>query len=371
MYDTVIVRYGEIFLKSEYVRKHFEDLLAENMEAKMRKEDISYRIYRKRHRLYVKTSKTDAVCDILKSTFGVVSVSPARELGSSKDEVAEACLELARETIKPAESFAVRVQRTGKHDYRSRDVEADAGSRIIAALNVRVDLDNPEKTIYAEIRDDVAYVFDRKIDGLGGLPYGSQGSLVSLLSTGIDSPVSSWMMMRRGCRIIFLHFGNREEIKDVVEKLASYAGAELPVYCVPKDEILEKIAPYAGKYTCVLCKRFMHRMAEKLAQQENALGIVSGENIGQVASQTLANLKQINCVSMPVYRPLIALDKEDIIKIARRIGTFEYAKGGRCAYVPDKPSTEAKDDAVTAIEERIGIEKMLEDAKNNYILKQR
>lgn len=371
MYDTVIVRYGEIFLKSDYVRKHFEDLLAQNMEDKMRREHISYKLYRKRHRLYVKTNDADAVCGILKNTFGVVSVSPAREVGSSKDAVIEACLELAREVIRPVESFAVRVQRTGNQGYRSRDVEAEAGGRIIEALNVRVDLDNPDKTIYAEIRDDAAYVFDRKIDGLGGLPYGSQGSLVSLLSTGIDSPVSSWMMMRRGCRIIFLHFGDREEIKDVVEKLASYAGAELPVYCVPKDEVLEKISAHAGRYTCVVCKRFMHRLAEKLALQENAYGIVSGENIGQVASQTLANLEQINCVSVPVYRPLIALDKEDIIKVAREIGTFEYAIGGRCAYVPDKPSTGARDDAIKMAEAGLDLDKMLEDVKDRYILKQR
>jgi thiamine biosynthesis protein ThiI len=370
MYDTVIVRYGEIFLKSDYVRKRFEDLLVKNMEGKMRKEKIAYRIYRKRHRIYVKTQETDAVCAILENTFGVVSVSPAKEISSGKEEVLSACLELARDVIKPNETFAVRVQRAGSHEYGSRDIEAEAGSLILGALSAKVDLENPEKTIYAEIRDEVAYVYGQKKDCLGGLPYGSQGTLVSLLSTGIDSPVSSWMMMRRGCKMIFLHFGKPEDIKYIVDRLASYAGEELPVYCVPKDEVLEKIAPYAGRYTCVVCKRFMHRLAEKVAEHENALGIVSGENMGQVASQTLANLKQINCVELPVYRPLIAMDKDDIIKVARRIGTFELAKGGRCPFVPDRPSTEAKDEAIHAAEEGLDLEKMLEDVKDRYILKQ-
>ncbi|MFZ2454908.1 MAG: tRNA uracil 4-sulfurtransferase ThiI [Candidatus Altiarchaeia archaeon] len=370
MYDTVIVRYGEIFLKSDYVRKRFEDLLVRNMEAKMRKEKIEYRVYRKRHRIYVKTPGTDAVCAILEKTFGVVSVSPAREISSSKEDVLSACVELAVENIKPNETFAVRVQRAGSHEYKSKDLEAEAGSRILDLIPAKVDLEHPEKTIFAEIRDEVAYVYGRKIECLGGLPYGSQGTLISLLSTGIDSPVSSWMMMRRGCKMIFLHFGEPEDIKDIVAKLASYAGEELPVYCVPKDEVLEKISAHSGRYTCVVCKRFMHRLAEKLAEHENALGIVSGENMGQVASQTLANLKQINCLSMPVYRPLIALDKDDIIKVARKIGTFELAKGGRCPFVPDSPSTEAKDDAISAAEEGWGLGELLEDAKDRYILKQ-
>jgi len=370
MYDTVIVRYGEIFLKSDYVRKHFEDLLVGNMEEKMRKEKVAYRIYRKRHRIYVKTQETDAVCAILEKTFGVVSVSPAKEISSAKEEVLSACLELAKDVIEPNESFAVRVQRAGSHEYKSKDIEAEAGSRILDAISAKVDLECPEKTIYAEIRDEVAYVYGRKIDGLGGLPYGSQGTLVSLLSTGIDSPVSSWMMMRRGCKMIFLHFGKPEDIKDIVSRLEYYAGEELPVYCVPKDEVLEKIAPNAGRYTCVVCKRFMHRLAEKVAEHESALGIVSGENIGQVASQTLANLRQINCVAMPVYRPLIAMDKDEIIKAARKIGTFELAKGGRCPYVPDRPSTEAKDDAILAAEEGLDLERLLEDVKDRYILKQ-
>jgi thiamine biosynthesis protein ThiI len=370
MYDTVIVRYGEIFLKSDYVRKCFEDLLVRNMDGKMRKEKIAYRIYQKRHRIYVKTHETDAVCAILEKTFGVVSVSPAKEITSSKEDVLSACVKLAKEVINPNETFAVRVQRAGSHEYKSKEIEAEAGSRILDVLSAKVDLENPQKTIYAEIRDEVAYVYGQKIDCLGGLPYGSQGTLVSLLSTGIDSPVSSWMMMRRGCKMIFLHFGTIEEIKDIVGRLESYAGEGLKVYCVPKDEVLEKIAPNAGRYTCVVCKRFMHRLAEKVAEHENALGIVSGENMGQVASQTLTNLKQINCVAMPVYRPLIAMDKDEIIKAARKIGTFELAKGGRCPFVPDRPSTEAKGDAIHAAEEGLDLEKLLEDVKDRYILKQ-
>jgi len=162
LYDTVIVRYGEIFLKSSYVRKQFEGMLLKNMEAKMRREQVAYRIYCKRHRFYVKSKQVDRVCAVLRDTFGVVSVSPAKEVSSRREDVVSACLELAKDVVRPGESFAVRVQRTGVHGYRSMDIEAEAGARILEAIPAHVDLENPGQTIYAEIRDDAAYIYSEK-----------------------------------------------------------------------------------------------------------------------------------------------------------------------------------------------------------------
>jgi len=369
MYDTVIIRYGEIFLKSEYVKNRFEDMLVDNVQRRLSQSALSARVYRKRHRIYLRTDQAEEVATVLKTVYGIVSASPAKEAKAEIDDISSAALEVAGKVISPGDSFAVRAERSGRHAFSSKDVEVAVGGRILEMMDAKVYLDDPAKTIYIEVRDDIAYVYDRKIRGLGGLPYGSQGRLIALVSTGIDSPVAAWMMMRRGCRITVLHMGETDEIAEVVGRLESYAGEKIRVYSVPYDAILGRISEHAGKYTCVVCKRFMHRLAEKLMEKEGAAGIVSGENIGQVASQTLENLQVIDCLKAPVYRPLVALDKEDIIKIAKDIGTYPLAKPGRCKYVPHSPSTQAREDAVRRIEDVIGIEDLIEDAFNSHILK--
>ncbi len=371
-YDTVIVRYGEIFLKSDYVRKSFEDVLVRNMRRRLESDKVAYRIYQRRHRIYVETGSAEAACESLKTVFGIVSLSPATKTGSGLPELTESAVALARTAIKPGESFAVRAQRVGSHPFSSKDVEEAAGARILEELDAVVDLEEPEKTVYVEIRDDEAYVYDKKVEGVGGMPYGTQGGLVSLLSTGIDSPVAAWMMMRRGCKVSFLHFGSLEEVEPIVKRLEYFCNQELMVWCIPHEPVLEAIGAEAGKYTCVVCKRFMHRAAELLAEKIHASGIVSGENVGQVASQTLENLEVIDCLRMPVYRPLVAMDKEEIIAVAKRIGTYELAvKGTKCPYVPDKPSTRAKLEEVLAAEEKIGIEKLLKDAWDSLVFGER
>jgi len=369
MYDTVIIRYGEIFLKSEYVKNRFEEILIGNVQRRLKASSLSAEVRRKRHRIYLRTKQAEEVAERLRTVYGIVSLSPAMETNARMGDISAACLKLARKLVIPGERFAVRAERSGKHPFNSKDVEIEVGSRILDLMDAKVDLKNPDKTIYVEIRDDEAYVYDRKVRGLGGLPYGSQGKLVALVSTGIDSPVASWMMMRRGCRIVALHMGGEEEVSGIIEHLESYADEKIKVYAVPYDEILQKISRHAGKYTCVVCKRFMHNLAEKLMEKEGAYGIVSGENIGQVASQTLENLKVIDCLKAPVYRPLVAMDKEDIIRLAKEIGTYELAKNCRCGYVPSTPATQAKEDVIKRIEDETGIENLLEDAANRFILK--
>lgn len=371
MYDTVIVRYGEIFLKSEYVRRSFERLLEGNISRAMKRSSLSGTLYHKRHRIYIRTSGAEEMAEALKSVFGIVSLSPAVETSSQRGDIEETAIGLARQVMLPGCSFAVRVRRTGKHAYNSRDIEQALGKLILDSMESRVDLENPDKTIYVEVRDDAAYVYDRKIDGLGGLPYGSQGGLVALVSTGIDSPVASWMMMRRGCRIIALHMGDAEEVRPVVERLEFHACEKIKTYSVPLDEILGKISFEAGRYTCIICKRMIYRIAEAVMEKESAYGIITGESIGQVASQTLQNLRTIDCVSAPVYRPLIGMDKEEIIKTARRIGTYGFAKGGVCRFVPKKPATASKADVIGEIEAAAGLEDILEDVKDRFIFQKR
>lgn len=371
MYDTVVVRYGEIFLKGEYVRKRFEDLLIKNIKKRLQKTGIEFRIYRSRHRIYLETGKASEVCELLKTVFGVVSLSPAVKTTSALEDIKETCMSLAEKILRQGDTFAVRVQRTGTHPYKSKDVEEVIGRKILESFNVKVDLENPQKVVYIEVRDEEAYIYDHKIKGLGGLPYGSQGTLVALLSTGIDSPVASWTMMRRGCRIIALHFGELGEVSEIIKTLESYCNEEIPVITVDRHKILEKIHEKSGKYTCILCKRFMYKTAEALTEIAKASGIVTGENIGQVASQTLENLYIIDDIRTPVYRPLAGMDKEDIITISKEIGTYKHAKNIKCPYIPPKPATKADPEVIHLLESELKLTELLEDVRNSLILGKR
>ncbi|PKP54373.1 MAG: tRNA 4-thiouridine(8) synthase ThiI [Candidatus Altiarchaeales archaeon HGW-Altiarchaeales-3] len=360
-YNIVIVRYGEIFLKSDYVRVKFQNKLIENLSLKLKKKNIPAKVIKKRHRIYIESDCPGAVADAVKDVFGVVSVSPAIKTGADMNEMTDAAVTLAEKLIKPGDSFAVDAHRTGKHDFSSTDVEVEIGGKIQSATYAKVDLTNPDKTIFIEIQETSAFIFDKKIGGFSGMPYGTQGKVIVLISGGIDSPVAAFMMARRGCEIIALHFGS--PVDKILKQLENYSVHKIKTYNIPGEdfnEILDAISKVAGKYTCVVCKIMMMKFAEKLLKIENAKGIVMGDSLGQVASQTLDNLMVVNsAVLCPVYRPLIGMDKEDIIKIARKIGTFELQETGTCAYVPEKPSTAADLKKIEEIEKDIGIDELI------------
>jgi thiamine biosynthesis protein ThiI len=227
-----------------------------------------------------------------------------------------------------------------------------------------VDLDRPDLELHVEIREGDCYLFTEVIQGTGGLPLGVEGSLVALVSGGIDSPVAAWMMMKRGCRIIpiyvalesFLDDDARARAEKVVEVLRVYQ-PDIRLQVIPDSFLAcakKELARWdLEKYTCLICKRRMYRIAGAVAREKGAKGIVTGESLGQVASQTLDNLFVLNdAVDLPVYRPLIGLDKEEIIRIAREIGTFGSStvqvKG--CQAVPKKPSTSAVLEKIREIE---------------------
>lgn len=359
MYDVVVVRYGEIFLKSEYVKRRFEDILVENIRRMLERRQLEGRIRRSRHRIYIESKNAEEVAYAVSRVFGVVSSSPAKKTTADVEKITEECLKVAKEFFVGNKSFSVEAKRTGKHSFSSIDLEKAVASVVIKEMGLRVNLENPEKTIYVEVLGDEAYVFDRKISGVGGLPYRSQGKVVVLVSSGIDSPVAAWMMMRRGCEIIALHFGEEDDVMDIIQKLEEYSAREIKTYVVSYNTLLEKIAEKAGKYACIICKRTMLKVAEKVVGMDRAQGIVTGENLGQVASQTLENLKVLSEAASPIYRPLISMDKEDIIKKAKEIGTLESVKKKRCLFVPNKPATKADINKIKVLEEEIGINELI------------
>jgi thiamine biosynthesis protein ThiI len=295
------------------------------------------------------------------------------------ENIVETAVKLATATIKSESSFAVRCRRVGKHQYSSMDVCKEVGKQVLQSLedrNLRVNLKNPQFTVNIEVRDDNAYIFSENLKGAGGFPLGSQSKVVCLLSGGIDSAVACWLVMKRGCPTVPIYFDNAPltdetttaKALEVAKKLFEWSiGFPKRVYIVPHGKNLQAFAKDAPrKLTCLLCKRMMYRIAERIAETEKAEGIVTGEAIGEQASQTITNLSVLNEASAeyPIHRPLLGFDKTETTELARKIGTFEIStqKAKGCSAAPSKPSTKAKLELVKKAEEKFDIERMIEES---------
>lgn len=356
-----LVRYSEVFLKSEPVRRRWEQTLIRNIKMVL----PAAVPLRERGRIWL-TGEVDP--EVLGNVFGIVSFSLCDVV--PLDDLSAGILAFCDgRGVGEAATFALRVRRVGKHPFTSRDLAERLGDLIRAEYpHLRVDLDHPEREIFIEIRDGTCYLFDRKIPAVGGIPLGVEGALVALVSGGIDSPVAAFMMMKRGCRIVPLYVGlegyldetNLARTEATVEVLRRYQpDIELMVvedaYLARARRVLEERGQ--ERYTCLLCKRRMYRIAAEIAGRTGAKGFVTGESMGQVASQTLDNLAVLtDAATIPVYRPLIAFDKEDVVRLAREIGTFEasIAPAGGCGAVPARPATAAAVERVRAPEEAVG-----------------
>jgi thiamine biosynthesis protein ThiI len=383
--ETILVAYGELALKSSYVRGKLEETLARQIGFVLRKSGLEERrVLRRFGRLYVEGVPAEAA-EIIANIFGVVSVMPALKTSSDLESVIKLTVELASERIGERQSFALRTRTVGRHTYTSRELAVEAGSAILKALSGKgayVNLDNPDVAIYIEVRDKDALVYTRIIDGVGGLPYGSQGRLVSLFSGGIDSPVATWLMMKRGAAVTSLFIDQRPYVGDSYAERAERAFQAIKRF-VPEEDYGLYIAPFGDvskrildaphpKLRCVLCKRAMYRVANALAVKRRANGIVTGESLGQVASQTLANLSVINdAVKLPVFRPLIGMDKVEIEAIARRVGTYDITARNvdGCSIVPEKPATKSQRELILELEEELGLVEMCDEAAKNITRK--
>ena len=361
-----LVRYSEIFLKSDPVRRRWEQTLMNNIRQGM----PSLKIKSERGRIWL-TGTVEP--EKLRHVFGIFSFSEVEHVPHDVP-LESAVIEYGRAHGLPAaKTFALKIKRVGKHSFSSNDKATELGDVVRAAFpHLKVNLAKPDVEIHVEIRQDECYLYDSVIKGAGGLPLGVEGTLVALLSGGIDSPVAAYLMMKRGCRIFpvfvalesFLDETVLARAERVVEILRQYQpDIQLrvihdPYLAAAKAELLRG---HNEKYTCIFCKRRMYRIAEKVAGETGAKGIVSGESLGQVASQTLDNLVVLSdAATIPVYRPLIGFDKADAIALAREIGTFEesisHATG--CKAVPKGPSTKAQLAAIQEIEREMEATKM-------------
>lgn len=371
-----MVRYGEIGIKSEQVRSRYERLLVKNIEAMLLENGIKFEgVSRERGRIFVQASDPRAA-EAVARVFGVVSASPVAVTGTDIKEACDTAAALGRETIGQNQSFAIRARKAGPHPFTSQEIGRMCGDAVFEAVkerNPRVDLTKPDHEIFVEMRENRSYVFTQVIKGVGGMPLGSQGKMVALISGGIDSPVAAWLMMRRGCDLIPVFFNNgkfsdkdyTERAMDTIKKLKEWApGHPFKVYEVPHgDSLREFIERGNVKYTCVFCKHMMYKTAVEIAKREGAHGLVTGSSLGQVASQTSDNLMlEHYMIDFPIYHPLIGLDKNEIVEIARRIGTYDISirPASCCKAVPPHPSIHGRMEEIARIETEFDMKALVE-----------
>lgn len=338
--EVVLVRYGELSLKGGN-RPAFEEALARNVQAACGS-IAKVRVERRRGRLMVFSDRrVDDVAHRIQDVFGISSISPAWGTDSELEAIgllAQAVMDDALlEHAGPGTiSFRVRSRRQDKRfPLPSPEIDRAIGERLdLDPQRLRVDLKNPDIELGIEVRAERTYVYARRLKGLGGLPVGTLGRGVCLLSGGIDSPVAAWMAMKRGLRVSFVTFhsypyigeSSKKKVVDLVRVLARYQPRNR-LHVVPFTKIQEAIRDHAPpRYRTVLYRRMMQRIASRIAAREDAGALITGESLGQVASQTLENMTCIeDAAAHPVLRPLVAHDKQETIDIAQAIGTYDVS----------------------------------------------
>lgn len=331
--NKLLIRYGEISLKSDRVRSRFEKILIRNIKYVLDKESISYTITHLplQGRIFVETDSPKKATDILSNVFGIVSISPTIRVSSELSNILEEALNLATIFIKNKNNFAIRVRRSGTHDYTSQEIANQAGALINKELkdrNIKVDLKNPDIIIFIEIRDKWAYIFKDIINGLGGLPYNSQGKLVSFFFGDLYSFLSIWLMLRKGCKIIPIFFDYsiftssdlKTQIVRVAQYLKNYVNSdnfyfyEIPdcIELVESNEYLKNINKFQ------ICIQLMYFIAEKIADFESAQGIVVNNTFSEITN--LQHLKKIEeKIKYPIFRPLLGLDEDKLSNLIKKI----------------------------------------------------
>lgn len=385
-FKYVIIHYAEIALKGDN-RGFFEDALRNNIEKALKKEGIEFHLKKISGRFVVEPDEEadegekvyEKISEILKNVIGIAHFSYAIKCPCEIDAIKDAAVFLL--SGKNFNTFRISAVRSDKKfPWTSQQINEIIGEHIIANLKKNVSLKNFDVEVVIEITARDAFLYTKKFGCIGGLPVGVSGKVVSLISGGIDSPVSSFYAMKRGCEVVFVHFHSfpytgiesLEKVKTLVKILDKFQ-FKGKIYFVPfadlQREIFVNTAGEFERFRIVLYRRFMLRIAEKVCEKEDAKAIITGDAIGQVASQTLENIKIISeACKIPILRPLIGFDKEEIINKAKEIGTYEISILPHCdtctRFMSKHPVTKAKIEIVKEIEKNLDVEKLVEDALN-------
>ena len=382
MNDMILLKQGEIVLKG-LNRRYFEDKLISNAKRRLApygKFDVSAT----QSTVYIEPQSDD--CDMdgaleaMMKVFGVVGVTRALACEKDKDAIFEAARAYLADDMRAAKSFKVESKRSDKgFPMTSIELSQYVGNLLSDAFpDIEVDVHNPELVVSLEVREKAAYVHAKSLPGAGGLPVGANGRAVTLLSGGIDSPVSSYMIARRGIHLIPVHFFSfpytseqaKQKVLDLAKLLTDYCG-RLTVEIVPFTHIQEEIrAKCPEEYFTLIMRRFMMRISQRVADQVKAKALVTGENLGQVASQTMEALRVTeDVVDLPVLRPLIGMDKEEIVRLSRKIGTFDTSilpyEDCCTVFTPRHPRTKPNLEEVREAEAALDVEGLIDRAMAN------
>ena len=379
MKEIILCKLGEIVLKG-LNRRSFEQKLLSNLRHALYPLG-KYRVWCSQSTVYIEaadeTADMDAAFEAAKKVFGVIKLSRAAACEKDKDAIVALAKDYLREDLMRVGTFKVESKRSDKRfPMTSIELSQYVGGELAEAFpHLRAEMHEPELVVNLEIRDVAAYVHAAPVDGAGGMPVGSNGVAVTLLSGGIDSPVSSYMIAKRGVRLVPVHFFSfpytseaaKEKVVELARLLSAYCG-RMPLLVVPFTHIQEEIRDKCDEeYFTLIMRRFMMRIAERIALDCGARAIVTGENLGQVASQTMEAMASTQAVlSLPVLQPLIGLDKEEIVRLARRIGTFETSilpyEDCCTVFTPRHPRTHPKLDEVARAESALDVGVLVDEA---------
>lgn len=382
-----IVRFGETALKGKN-KSYFEKKLVDRVKKILRKFS-GVDVYREEGLVFVsansENSQEELVGEISK-VFGISSISPAVETNPNMEDIYETAVNFMMNLIEKesVRTFKVEAKRADKNfPVKSPEIARLVGGEVLKGCKVlKVDVRNPQVCLHVDVRRDKAYIYRKKIQGYGGLPLGTNGKGMLLLSGGIDSPVAGWMMAKRGMSIEAIHFHSypytsrraQEKVEELARQISIYCG-DFKLHMVnllPVQEEIIKTCP--EEETTILVRRFMMKIAEKVGEQTGAKTLITGESLGQVASQTTESIVCTDqSVAMPVLRPLIAMDKVDIMDVAKKIGTYETSilpyEDCCTVFLPKHPVTRPKLESILHSEEKLNVDKLVAEAMKNVQIK--
>ncbi len=389
MREIILVKNGELVLKG-LNRNSFEDVLIKNMKRHL--SDIGkFKFTKSQSTIMVEPESDetdlDDAAEALKSVFGIAALSRAAVCEKDINDIIKTAKNYLEDELLTAKTFKVEAKRSDKKfPLNSPQICRELGGQILKAFHhLKVDVHNPDIVVTVEIRDRFAFVRGNNIKGAGGMPTGTSGRAAVLISGGIDSPVAAYMMAKRGIELISVHFASppytselaEMKVMELLKKVAAYSGT-ITTYVVPFTEIQEAIRDYCPEdYFTLVMRRIMMKISEEIAKSQNCMALITGESVGQVASQTIYALGCTdNATNMPVFRPCIGMDKEEIIKISRNIDTFETSiqpyEDCCTVFTPKHPKTKPKVQDVIDAENKIPnldemMKKATETAKRVFI----
>lgn len=383
MKEIILIKNGELTLKG-LNRNSFEDILIKNMKKHLN--DLGrFEFTKSQSTIMVdpvdEDIDLDDAADRLSKVFGIAALSRACVCEKDFDSIRETAIQYLEEQLEDAKTFKVEAKRSDKKfPMKSPEICRETGGYILSKFHhLKVDVHNPDMIVTVEVRDKYAFVRGNNIKGAGGMPTGTSGRAGILISGGIDSPVAAYMMAKRGIELCAIHFASppytselaEMKVMELLKRVAKYAGT-ITTYVVPFTKIQEAIRDLCpDEYFTIIMRRIMMMIAEKMAVKQNCSALITGESVGQVASQTMYALACTDCaVNMPVFRPCIGMDKEEIISISRKIDTFETSiqpyEDCCTVFTPKHPKTRPHLDDVLAAENKIdNLDELMADAINH------